>query len=98
MDLLGPTFVAASSDNLSAWVVSSADQSLVEVNLGQQQQSIKINCPSQITGLDGLHGHAVFRLTGIINGRIIILDGDSKVPRVLPAPVLPLGTIPGAQP
>lgn len=95
--LAQPSFVAASSDNLSAWVMNSAGQSLIQIGIVQPRLSSQIDCHCQVAALEPLHGRAVFRLTGIANGQFTILDAGSAKPRILSVPVIPINSTIGAQ-
>jgi hypothetical protein len=82
-----PTLVASSSDNLSAWVANAADKLVIRISLAQSRRSITSNTNARITAIEPLHGRNIFRLTGVADGRLMVLDGDSGVPRAVPVPV-----------
>jgi hypothetical protein len=86
--LAQPTYVSASYDGRWAWVVS-ATSTVVQISLAQFASSTAtFSCSCQITALDPLQGHSVFRLTAMESGQLLIFDGDFSAPRVVPVPLV----------
>ncbi|HEX4231106.1 MAG TPA: hypothetical protein VHZ07_20685 [Bryobacteraceae bacterium] len=95
--LAQPAYVSASYDGRWAWVVSGSS-TVVQISLAQPASSpATYSCSCQITALDPLQGHSVFRLTAVESGQLLVFDGDFSSPRVVPVPLISTVSTAGAQ-
>jgi hypothetical protein len=86
--LAQPAYVRTSYDGRWAWVVSGTS-TVVQISLVQPSGSTATySCSCQITALDPLQGHSVFRLTAVASGQLLVFDGDFNSPRVVQVPLV----------
>ncbi|HWF46284.1 MAG TPA: hypothetical protein VG168_04710 [Bryobacteraceae bacterium] len=95
--LAQPANVSASYDGDWAWVVSGTS-TVVQISLSQTASSTAtFSCSCQITALDPLLGHSVFRLTAVESGQLLVFDGDFGSPRVVQVPLISALSTAGGQ-
>lgn len=80
--------IAASSDGQSLFVARQGSSEVVIVNL-QTRETVVVPCHCQPTVFSPLKGNSVFRLNGIPNSPIAVLDSSAAIPRTLIIPLDP---------
>jgi hypothetical protein len=80
--------IAASTDGRSLYIAQHGSEEISIVDL-QTQETTVVSCPCRPTTFSPLKGSSVFRLNGLANGPITVLDASSSSPRTLFIPMDP---------
>jgi len=80
--------IAASRDGRSLYIAQHGSDEIFIVDL-QTQETTALHCQCKPTTLSPLKGPSVFRLNGLSNGPISVLDASSPSPRTLFIPLDP---------
>jgi DNA-binding beta-propeller fold protein YncE len=80
--------IAASTDGRSIYVAQQGSQDIFIVDL-QTRETVSVPCHCGPTVFSPLKGNSVFRLNGLSNGPITVLDASSSNPRTLFIPIDP---------
>ena len=83
--ILKPVAVAVSNDNKLVFAASSVAGSITAVELSSGSVTVT-SCPCSPSGLTGMNGNAVFRLTEPTGGPLWLFDGDAPRPRTVFVP------------
>jgi hypothetical protein len=81
--------VAASRDGGSLYIAQDGSDEISIVDL-QTQETTVVSCQCRPTTFSPLKGSSVFRLNGLSNGPITVLDASSSSPRTLFIPLDPI--------
>jgi hypothetical protein len=80
--------IAASANGQSIYVAQHGSQDIFIVDL-QTREAVAVPCHCGPTVFSPLKGNSVFRLNGLSNGPITVLDASSSSPRTLFIPIDP---------
>jgi hypothetical protein len=75
-EIAGPVSVAASRDGRKAFVANARSGAVVILDLAGDGERTSISCRCQLTGLDRLADESLFRLTGVSERPIWLLDAS----------------------
>jgi len=80
--------ITASSDGRSLYIAQQGSEDISIVDL-QTRETTVLSCACKPTAFFPLRGNSVFRLNGLSNGPISVLDASTSSPRTLFIPVDP---------
>ena len=81
-----PVGVAISPDGHRAFIANAKSGAIAIVDLHGGAPVEKISCACKLTGLDRLAGDGVFRLTGLSDKAMWVLEAGARAPRVVFVP------------